>query len=42
MELDKDYYDAAVERYKRHAAQAVLFEPKELIQEPKEAELICT
>jgi len=26
MELDKDYYDAAVERYQRHAAQPALFE----------------
>jgi site-specific DNA-methyltransferase (adenine-specific) len=35
MELDKDYYDAACERYKRHAAQAMLFEPKELTRETK-------
>jgi len=32
MEKDPDYYAAAVERYKRHAAQAVLFEPKELVR----------
>jgi site-specific DNA-methyltransferase (adenine-specific) len=30
MELDKDYYAAACERYKRHAAQGQLFEPKAL------------
>ena len=30
MELDTDYYKAAVERYKNHAAQATLFEPAEL------------
>jgi len=28
MELDKDYYDAACERYKMHASQAQLFEPE--------------
>jgi site-specific DNA-methyltransferase (adenine-specific) len=27
MELDKDYYDAAVARYKLHASQGQLFEP---------------
>ena len=27
MELDKDYYDAAVARYKLHASQAQMFEP---------------
>ena len=27
MELDKDYYEAAVKRYKTHAAQQTLFEP---------------
>ena len=30
MELDKDYYEAAVARYKNHAAQATLFDPAEL------------
>lgn len=40
MEKDPDYYAAAVERYKRHAAQAVLFEPEEVRQEPKEQDLI--
>jgi len=30
MELDTDYYAAAVERYKRHAAQAVLFKPEDV------------
>jgi len=40
MELDHDYYAATVERYKRHAAQAVLFEPEEVRQEPKEQDLI--
>ena len=33
MELDKDYYKAAVERYKNHAAQASLFDPAELTKE---------
>lgn len=28
MELDEDYYNAAVKRYKDHAAQAFLFEPE--------------
>lgn len=32
MELDADYYKAACERYKDHAAQAVLFEPQEIRQ----------
>jgi len=32
MELDTDYYAAACKRYKDHAAQAVLFEPQEIIQ----------
>ena len=32
MELDADYYEAACKRYKDHAAQAVLFEPQEIIQ----------
>ena len=39
MELDKDYYDAACERYKTHAAQAQLFEPQE-IRQVKQAELL--
>jgi len=30
MELDKDYYDAACERYKLHASQAQLFEPNNI------------
>ena len=30
MELDEDYYKAAVERYQNHAAQATLFDPAEL------------
>ena len=30
MELDADYYEAAVARYKNHAAQATLFDPAEL------------
>jgi len=30
MELDEDYYKAAVARYKNHAAQATLFAPAEL------------
>ena len=34
MELDKDYYDAAVKRYKTHAAQGVLFEPEDIRQAP--------
>ena len=33
MELDADYYKAAVERYQNHAAQATLFEPAELTKE---------
>ena len=32
MEKDADYYAAACKRYKDHAAQAVLFEPQEIIQ----------
>ena len=39
MELDKDYYKAACERYNNHAAQGALFEPEE-IRQPKQAELI--
>jgi site-specific DNA-methyltransferase (adenine-specific) len=38
MELDKDYHDAAVKRYKTHAAQGVLFEP-EAIRQPEQVEL---
>jgi hypothetical protein len=34
MELDADYYKAACERYKTHASQAQLFEPKPI--QPKE------
>jgi len=30
MELDKDYYDAACDRYKNHAKQGILFDVKEL------------
>jgi len=30
MELDADYYKAACERYQNHAAQATLFNPKDL------------
>lgn len=30
MELDADYYRAACERYQNHAAQATLFDPKDL------------
>ena len=33
MELDPDYYKAAVARYKNHAAQATLFNPIELTKE---------
>jgi site-specific DNA-methyltransferase (adenine-specific) len=28
MEIDKDYYDAACQRFKRHTSQARLFEPE--------------
>lgn len=31
-ELDKDYYDSAIARIKRHIAQLSLFEPEELVQ----------
>ena len=31
-ELDKDYYDSAIARIKRHTAQLSLFEPQELLQ----------
>lgn len=30
MEQDKDYYDAACKRYKTHADQEVLFDPREI------------
>jgi site-specific DNA-methyltransferase (adenine-specific) len=33
IELDKDYYKSACERYKNHASQATLFEPKEIFTE---------
>ena len=33
MELDADYYKAAVARYQNHAAQATLFDPVELTKE---------
>jgi len=40
MELDADYYKAAVARYQNHAAQASLFDPVELTKETtKEPEL---
>ena len=39
MELDADYYKAAVERYKNHAAQASLFDPAELTKETATHEL---
>ena len=39
MELDKDYYKAACERYAMHAAQASLFEPEE-IRQPVQKDLI--
>ena len=39
MELDADYYKAACERYKNHAAQGALFEPQE-IRQVKQAELL--
>jgi len=32
IELDQDYYTAAVKRYKEHASQAVLFAPQEIQQ----------
>jgi site-specific DNA-methyltransferase (adenine-specific) len=34
MELDKDYYDAAVKRYKEHASQPQMFipEPQKIVQ----------
>jgi len=38
-ELDADYYAAAVDRYKKHASQQTLFEPKETFI-PKQQELL--
>jgi len=38
MELDKDYYDAACERYRIHASQTQLFQP-EPAPKPKESSL---
>ncbi len=42
MELDADYYKAAVERYKNHAAQASLFDPVELTKSTTEAPELFT
>jgi site-specific DNA-methyltransferase (adenine-specific) len=42
MELDADYYQAACNRYKDHAAQAVLFEPQEIRQKTYNNELDLT
>jgi site-specific DNA-methyltransferase (adenine-specific) len=39
MELDADYYAAAVSRYQLHAAQGALFEPAE-IRQPVQASLL--
>ena len=39
MELDKDYFDSAVKRYKDHASQAFLFEPVDE-KRPEQKELI--
>jgi site-specific DNA-methyltransferase (adenine-specific) len=39
MELDADYYKAAVARYQLHAAQGALFEPAE-IRQPVQASLL--
>jgi len=39
MELDKDYFDAAVKRYTEHARQGTLFDPKPEVK-PKQGELI--
>jgi len=36
MELDKDYYEAACERYKIHASQAQLFEPVDVKPVPQD------
>ena len=37
MELDADYYKAACERYRNHAAQGSLFEPATLLTPAKES-----
>lgn len=37
MELDKDYFDSACERYKKHALQISLFEPEK--EQPKNLDL---
>lgn len=42
MEKDADYYAAACKRYKDHAAQAVLFEPQEIIQKTYNNEFYLT
>ena len=42
MELDADYYEAAVERYKNHAAQASLFDPVELTKSTTETPELFT
>lgn len=39
MEKDPEYYAAAVERYKNHAAQAQLFDPREIAKPEKQSEL---
>jgi site-specific DNA-methyltransferase (adenine-specific) len=39
MELDADYYKAACERYKNHAAQAQFFIPEQ--KTPEQMELLC-
>jgi len=39
MELDKDYYNAACERYKLHASQAQLFKPEPVKYKPTELDL---
>ena len=39
MELDSDYYKAAVARYQLHAAQGALFEPEE-IRQPAQQDLL--
>lgn len=40
MELDADYYEAAVKRYQEHAAQGMLFDPKETKPDPKQGALL--
>ena len=40
MELDADYYAAAVARYQSHAAQAFLFDPSEERREPVQGALL--